>query len=237
MKNKKTGFTLIELLVVIAIIAILAAMLLPALSKAREKARETLCISNLKQLSQGLIMYLNDYDGYLNLKYSQIASSPPDQLWWHLLYPKYIGNKNVFGCTSVLKGLYRYGPGYRTYAMPAFICDGSKGYKVGAYKLQSKIVIFTEAIWPSDWSRTTPYGFVESAGYLSVYYWYTFRVHGSTGIANQSSKIFWNSAFLDGHAERVYAGDYTKVKVSDWKQEIWYENPNGKAIVWHPHYQ
>jgi prepilin-type N-terminal cleavage/methylation domain len=60
---RRHGFTLIELLVVIAIIAILAAILFPVFAQAREKARQTMCTSNLRNIGMAFLMYATDYDG------------------------------------------------------------------------------------------------------------------------------------------------------------------------------
>ena len=97
----KKGFTLIELLVVIAIIAILAAILFPVFARAREKARQTSCLSNLKQLGLGLLMYSQDYDEkfptYLwGEGNTGVANSCT---WWGGIYP-YVKNVQIFACPS-----------------------------------------------------------------------------------------------------------------------------------------
>jgi len=110
----KRGFTLIELLVVIAIIAILAAILFPVFAKAREKARQTSCLSNVKQMSLGVMMYIQDYDetfpgGLMNT--NGTAQGPVSQstyftAYWltaDWIYP-YTMNAQIFFCPSGNKG-------------------------------------------------------------------------------------------------------------------------------------
>ncbi|MFO8080832.1 MAG: DUF1559 domain-containing protein [Armatimonadota bacterium] len=106
----RRGFTLIELLVVIAIIAILAAILFPVFARAREKARQSSCLSNMKQLGLGVLMYAQDYDEKLPMQ--NHSTSSPDRLvdpagrsfWWVKTTP-YINNMQVLQCPS----------GYRDY--------------------------------------------------------------------------------------------------------------------------
>ncbi len=91
----KRGFTLIELLVVIAIIAILAAILFPVFARAREKARQSSCQSNVKQLGLGLLMYLQDYDERMVL-----WNAGPEGAGWAKLIQPYLKNVQLLYCPS-----------------------------------------------------------------------------------------------------------------------------------------
>jgi len=79
----RKGFTLIELFVLIAIIGILAAILFPVFARAREKARQASCLSNIKQLALGMLMYVEDYDERAARYWAH--SAPPAV--WHMVGP------------------------------------------------------------------------------------------------------------------------------------------------------
>jgi len=95
--SRLRGFTLIELLVVIAIIAILAAILFPVFARAREKARQTACLSNMKQLALATDMYLTDYEAYPLHSHKELGN--PGWRWMKMLMP-HVRNEGIYACPT-----------------------------------------------------------------------------------------------------------------------------------------
>ncbi|MCE5241315.1 prepilin-type N-terminal cleavage/methylation domain-containing protein [bacterium] len=142
----KRGFTLIELLVVIAIIAILAAILFPVFAKAREKARQSSCLSNEKQIMTAVAMYVQDYDETFCIAY---ISNPPAVRWYNVIAP-YVKNTQVFVCPSMSGVGYSGGYGWNLRGYNLADVDGY-GYYYGDYGTWSGApVCLSDVTYPAE---------------------------------------------------------------------------------------
>ncbi|RYX84130.1 DUF1559 domain-containing protein [bacterium] len=109
LSGRKSAFTLIELLVVIAIIAILAAILFPVFARARENARRTSCLSNLKQVGLGIMQYTQDYDETMVVIFGDTTNYPTQVFpYWIELIQPYVKSRQLFTCPSVTSPNARY---------------------------------------------------------------------------------------------------------------------------------
>ena len=197
----RKGFTLIELLVVIAIIAILAAILFPVFARAREKARETQCLSNVKEIALGLLMYASDYDSRLPAGSYQIvgAAGCDGKFFWPRVVTPYIGTGD--GASSSGKALWRC-PSWR---------EVSQNWYCGAYAdygLNSSVMSRLEAEiqYPAATVMLGEYAYWHPTG-LTWYGWYSWGGWGAYNRTTPSSGCRYdhngrqNIAFCDGHAK------------------------------------
>jgi prepilin-type N-terminal cleavage/methylation domain-containing protein/prepilin-type processing-associated H-X9-DG protein len=97
--RRRSGFSLIEILVVVALITILLGLLFPVLASSREKARQTTCLSNVKQLAQAQMLYIADHDERLPHWYIRISNPDPTKskfAYWTDFFQPYVKNRRVF---------------------------------------------------------------------------------------------------------------------------------------------
>jgi len=201
----RRGFTLIELLVVIAIIAILAAILFPVFAKAREKARQTSCLNNVKQLALGMIQYVQDYDekffastgrwtGGTTYGVNPVIPGSPDfnwepsgtwgyqDSWTNQIFP-YVKNVQIYRCpsrsASVCMGV-DYGIPHYGFTAPAT--------RIALFQNRPALGSFTR---PSETMMLTEKSGGNPAYVLDVAHYVCEARHNDGG----------NVGFVDGHAK------------------------------------
>ncbi len=206
--QKRRAFTLIELLVVIAIIAILAAILFPVFSRAREKARQAACQSNLRQLTLAFLMYAQDYDETFPPAYYFYDGWSHEVAWdfhmdWTsgtahggLIWP-YTKNKQINACPSFhgeAWGRPYTGYAYNTSYIGAVPAEGKRPASMAEISHPAETVLLADSAWCSG-------GNPAGNNYLRapsdpIYAWIGPNVHFRH---NDTANV----AYCDGHVKAV----------------------------------
>jgi prepilin-type N-terminal cleavage/methylation domain-containing protein/prepilin-type processing-associated H-X9-DG protein len=205
----RKGFTLIELLVVIAIIAILAAILFPVFARAREKARQTSCLSNAKQITLAVMQYTQDYDECLPF-YQNEPNGITNRMWYQVIYP-YIMNEQVLRCPSSPSITVGYG-----WNIDCIGYGSSSGVRLPPVSLATLKYPSTTLLFADKGGSTAGYyrpsrwiGNPSTYGYLYDTYEPQMKVHNGGP----------NVGFADGHAKWM-DGEYVLMTDDLWNPAV-----------------
>jgi prepilin-type N-terminal cleavage/methylation domain-containing protein/prepilin-type processing-associated H-X9-DG protein len=214
---RSKSFTLIELLVVIAIIAILAAILFPAFAKARDRARQTSCLSNLRQIGLAVMAYTQDYDEGYPINYQDASSGPGSAAQIPLTWPNRIQpeirNNQVFACPSDIRRPNVDFPGCRPILL-SYCWNANLGIDIPAYYswLPLRACELSDVVAPSQCVMLTD----DSADWIAAGWGGAFDTLDSPDWGD----LFYprvlqgrhakgdNYCFADGHAKWYAAGDF-----------------------------
>jgi prepilin-type N-terminal cleavage/methylation domain-containing protein/prepilin-type processing-associated H-X9-DG protein len=228
--RRKRGFTLIELLVVIAIIAILAAILFPVFAQAREAARKTSCLSNLRQLGTGMLMYTQDYDEMFPLQF-YLRPVSFSMLLGDLMNP-YVKNYGVWRCPSrgiVLDDfsnnaaaptarLYRTNYGmnlslfYPSYPTGDY-WNGTPGVSLASVQVPAQRIMLADIGYTAD--PRLPYN--PQNDVYQGYFWLWPPDSCCNDWPSPRHQGRANIAFVDGHVKSTAPADYFPAPVPAWR--------------------
>jgi len=205
-KNRKViCFTLIELLLVISIIVILTAMLFPAIQKAREMGKKTVCMNQLKQSGISSNLYVSDNNGILAMVDNNGTGLP----WTLLLYNNgYLKNKNIFACPSHVPETYDSFHTYQTYGMRdwrvsnSYIFSANNFYFLKFYNVTTPSTFYLHGDSSYDLAYTAHSAFKQSHVMSPV-------IASTTGGVHLRHGKTANLDFVDGHAK---SSDSTELK-------------------------
>ena len=203
---RRRGFTLIELLVVIAIIAILAAILFPVFAKAREKARQSSCSANVKQIMLACLQYAQDYDETMPYA-SRWGADPTAGPYWYQYLEPYMKSGQVVLCPSSLSTAQGYGWNYQNfgYRSSAGAFSSNPGRKLAVLEVPAETILIGDNPDTGMWGANSIYVYgptqVDSAGAST----------SDPALANLCKRHNegGNYAFCDGHVKWQGRADLT----------------------------
>ncbi len=235
-KTYRKGFTLIELLVVIAIIAILAAILFPVFAQAREKARQTSCLSNTKQIGIATFMYVQDYDETfpMNLYMGDNGGAPCVLPSYVALMP-YEKNANIYQCPSAPRAI-DFPKVLSVISMPPE-CSSAPDLKYVSYFPNYSLINWgdpSNLFGPGNGRPVRTMAEVEFVAETAVYYDATGTLPDAYfGMMDEPIQprhnLMLEAAYADGHAKVLKAKD----KVDATGKHLGGYSPDGQAILYY----